>query len=234
VLGPLLAAVVAAPCPALQAVLPQTKRAGAVLVGDVDGDRRRDRVELRIAPKAPVTCGVLVVARTARGTRVARVHYGSAESRLTGADLTRGGRRGPSLAGLYALDDRRGLDVVVTAWEGASNTFLQFFATRSGKLVRLAAPRAWPSEGASWGGFASSYSGIDCARGLIRRTSAGLSNGRWDLWRDFYRVGPNRIRLVRSQHLRGSWRLTRKYGDELSQARPFPSCRGVAARRASG
>jgi hypothetical protein len=167
--------------------------------------------------------------------RLSCVHYASTESRLAGADLTRGGRRGPSLAGLYALDERRGLDVVVTAWEGASNTFLQFFATRSGNLLRLAPPRAWPSEGAVWGGFASAYAGIDCARGLIRRTSTVVApSGLWDVWRDFYRVGRNRIRIVRSQHLRGSWRLTRRYDDELSQARPFPTCRGVAARRAGG
>jgi hypothetical protein len=225
-----VAAPAAAPCPAPTTLLAQAKPVAETLVGDVDGDGRRDRVGLRVAPRARLACGVLLVARTARGTQVARVRYTPTETRPAG-DVVRDFRF-PLLNGLYRLDRRPGLEMVVTADEGASNSFPELFAIRSGRLLRLRPGLAGLPDGTiSWGGFALASEGIDCDRGLVRVTASFFSRRSWRLTRTFYRVGPRRLGFVRSERLRATPRLRRKYEREVSQLRPFPSCHGVAARR---
>ena len=209
--------------------MPRTRPVAETLVGDVDGDGRRDRVSLRIAPRARLACGVLLVARTGRGTQMARVHYDRI-SPGTAGDLVRY-ERFPLLNGLYRLDGRRGLEIVVTAEEGASNSFLQIFAVRSGRLIRLRPGRAGNLGEISWGGFAQASQGIDCDGGLIRVTAVYVLHDRWRLTRTFYRVESTRLGLVRSERLRATARTRKKYEHETSQLRPFPSCRGVAAKR---
>src|SRR5919199_2713576 len=157
----------AAPCPALAhaAALPALR---APLRADVDGDGRVDVITIRIARRAPVTCGLLLAVRTRTGTRAARIYYDGLKFDTAGrlaAD-----ERFPFVNGALALDRRRGLEVVVTAWEGASNSFLQLFAIRHGTLVRLRLPSP-VQTGFSWGGFAEAYGGIDCTRGGLRATS---------------------------------------------------------------
>ena len=209
--------------------MPRTRPVAETLVGDVDGDGRRDRVSLRIAPRARLACGVLLVARTGRGTQVVRVRY-DPNSPGTAGDLVRY-ERFPLLNGLYRLDGRRGLEIVVTAEEGASNSFLQLFAVRSGRLIRLRPGLAGNLGEISWGGFAQASQGIDCDGGLIRVTAFYVLRDRWRLTRTFYRVESTRLGLVRSERLRATARTRKKYEHETSQLRPFPSCRRVAAKR---
>ena len=219
----------AASCPPPAALLAESRPVAETLVGDVDGDGRRDRVGLRVVPRERLACGVLIVARTARGTQVARVHYSPGYS-LTAGDVVRNFRF-PLLNGLYRLDRRPGLEIVVTAWEGASNSFLELFAVRSGRLVRLRAGPASTPDGISWGGFALASAGIDCDRGLVRITASYRARGRWWVTRTFYRVGSRRLGLVRSERLRGTPRVRKRYEREVVQLRPFPSCHGAAAKR---
>src|ERR671938_777828 len=106
----------------------------APLHADVDGDRRRDLVTIRLARRAPLSCGLLLTVRTSTGTQAARIFY-------TRGKYTRAGELVrnlpyPFVNAAYALDRRPGLDVVVTAWEGASNSFLQLISWRHGRLVR--------------------------------------------------------------------------------------------------
>jgi hypothetical protein len=219
--------IAATPCtPTVAAAAPAWGRA---LRGDVDGDGRRDVVSLRIDRRHPARCGVTLLVQTQRGPVTTRVSYP-----LYGHDArwfveTRASF--PFVNGLYALDRRRGLEIVVTAWEGASNWFLQLYAIRNGHLVRLRLPRDY-GDALSWGGFAAAYGGVDCAHGLIRVSTAWNTRGRrWRVARTFYRVGRRRVTLVRSQQLRGGIAITARYAHELSQRAPFPSCHGVPSRR---
>ena len=157
------------------------------------------------------------------------MHYAPGYPRTAG-DVVRNFRF-PLLNGLYRLDRRPGLEIVVTAWEGASNSFLELFAVRSGRLLRLRAGLADTPDGISWGGFALASSGIDCDRGLVRITASYFSRRRWRLTRTFYRVSLRRLGFVGSERLRATPRVRKRYEHEVSQLRPFPSCRGVAAKR---
>ena len=216
-----------AACPpvAHAAALPAIR---APLHADVDGDGRRDVVTIRVARRAPLSCGVLLTVRTRGVTRAARVFYEHGKFATAGAlveNLTY-----PFVNAAYALDRRRGLELVVTSWEGASNSFLQLYAWRHGRLVRLRLPAS--QEGLSWGGFAAAYGGIDCDRGRIRVTSAWLVRGRrWSVGRTFYDVGERSLRLVRTHTFHGGTRLTERFSHELGGRFPFASCRGVRGRR---
>jgi hypothetical protein len=237
-LGGLLAAVALAaagpapPCPSLAraAGLPQV--AGPALIGDVDGDGARDSVSVRAARAAPARCGLLLTVRARRSTLATRLVY--EHPRGTVGDSLQGRPRPvPFLNGLYALDARPGLEIVATLEEGASDSFLRVYAVRRARLIALRiVPRAFDNV-FSWGGFAAAYSGIDCAGGLVRDTSAVLAtDGRhWLVERRFYRIGETAIIRGRTQRLRGSERVTNRFRRELMQRRPFPSCGGVAARR---
>src|SRR5919199_3085468 len=105
----------AAPCPALAhaAALPAIR---APLHADVDGDGRRDAITIRIARRAPVTCGLLLAVRTRNRTRAARIYYDGMKFDTAGRLVDY--ERFPFVNGAPALDRRRGLEVVVTAWEG--------------------------------------------------------------------------------------------------------------------
>jgi hypothetical protein len=221
--------VLAASCSPPAALLAESRAVAETLVGDVDGDGRRDRVGLRVAPRARLACGVFLVARTARGTLVTRVHYLPSDLRTAG-ELVRYFRL-PLLNGLYGLDRRPGLEVVVTVEEGAAKS-LELFAVRSGRLLRLRPGRAGTPDGTVlWGGSALASEGIDCDRGLIRITASYFARMRWWVTRTFYRVGSRRLGLVRSERLRGTPRVRKRYEREVVQLRPFPSCHGVAAKR---
>jgi hypothetical protein len=217
----------AAPCPPLAhaSALPAMR---APLHADVDGDGRRDVVAIRVARGAPVGCGVLLTVRTRGGTHAARIFYGSGKFATAGA-LVRNSTY-PFVNAAYALDRRRGLELVVTSWEGASNSFLQLYSWRHGRLVRLRLPGN--QQGLSWGGFAAAYGGIDCDHGKIRATRAWFVSGRrWGVGRTFYTVGERSLRLVRSQTFHGGIRLTERFSRELVARFPLASCRGVRGRR---
>src|SRR5919198_4943156 len=202
----------AAPCPPLAhaAALPAIR---APLHADFDGDGRRDVVTIRVARRAPLSCGVLLAVRTRHATDAARIYYTRENKFVTAGPFARAATF-PFINGAYVLDRRRGLDVVVTAWEGASNSFLQLFAWRHGRVVRLRLPGN--EEGLSWGGFAAAYGGIDCDGGMIRITSAAyVRRTRWIVSRAFYAVGERSLRLVSSRTFRGGVRLTERFSHEL-------------------
>ena len=103
---------------------------------------------------------------------------------------------------------------------------------RSGRLLRLRPGLAGTPDGTIlWGGSALASEGIDCDRGLVRVTASYRARGKWWLARTFYRLGSRQLGLVRSERFRATPRVRKKYDREVTQLRPFPSCRGVAARR---
>src|SRR5919199_3527521 len=184
-----------AACPAVAhaAALPAIR---APLHADIDGDGRRDVVTIRVARRAPLSCGVLLAVRTRHATHAARIYYTRDNEFVTTGPFVRSATS-PFINAAYVLDRRRGLDIVVTSWKGASDSFLQLFAWRHGHLVRLRVPG--DQQGLDWGGFAAAYGGIDCDRGKVRITrTSSVRRRRWLVSRRFYSVGERSLRLVRS------------------------------------
>jgi hypothetical protein len=199
-------------------------------VGDIDGDGRRDRVTIRFAPQLNAECGIIVAVKTGRGVKAARLSYGSEAGKFPRtSDFIRLSTF-PFLNGLYRLDRRGGFEIVVTSWEGASTSILKVFTFNRGRLVEVRPPSR---DGLWWGGCCSGSTGLDCAAGMLRITSASpladIHHFRVD--RAFYSLRSARLTVIRKQ----SFRLSdgrkgfRQFSREAGAF--FDSCQGVRAKR---
>jgi hypothetical protein len=125
------------------------------MLGDVDGDGRRDRVWIRRVD----TCRFVLVVRTAR-------HRLEAPLRPPCEKPSEVWPRGfPRVIALRPMDRTRGLEPEVLTWQGASNSGVRFFTARGRRLVPMGIdPEPFPHDEWDVGGFADAYSLHDCLR----------------------------------------------------------------------
>ena len=167
--------------------------------------------------RAPARCGAFLVVRTGRRT-------------LTHALRTTPIPQVPRLNGLAALGSRRGFQIVVTTWEGASTAFARVIAVRHDRISELATRT--PDGTFPYEGSVTHLNAIDCAGALVvasgwfLRDTSGRSFG---FYRHFYRVRDGRFALVRSESgTSRSFEPTRRLR-EFGEPQPFPSCMRVRA-----
>jgi hypothetical protein len=217
----------AAPCPAVPAVLAASRPAPTpALVADVDGDGSRDRVTIRFAPRLWTNCGILVVVATRQGVKPARVPYGSEAGKFPRTDQFIGRSTFPFLNGLYRIDRRPGLEIVLTSWAGASTSILHMFTFTQGRLVHVRAPTP---DGLWEGGCCGESTGLDCARGMLRISGMSwLDRHHLQLDRRYYTLRNARLVFTSSRSFR--LRDTQVKSSRESSAL-FDSCNGVRARR---
>lgn len=154
--------------------------------------------------------------------------------RLRGRTLTRAfptipDPRFPSLNGLAALTSGRGLQIVVTTWEGASTAFARVFAVQDGRIAPLATGIA---DGTfAYEGSVTHLDAVDCVRGhpgLIVASSwflRGATGRHFGYVQRFYRVGTKRFTLVRRRSTTTRRPLPpRGHLSEFREPQPFPSC----------
>jgi hypothetical protein len=231
-----LALLLASACPSLGAAgsLPS---AGPALRGDVDGDGRRDRVTIVYAPRAPVSCAFLVLARTGGGDRAVRLDMsGQKSSRLPARDQVRWYSE-PSLMALAAVDRQAGLEILVRLWRGASRAGGALLTVRGSRLtpMRLGRLGGW-----NWGGTVMAQSYVDCVHGratgyvAISGEQAVREGTTWTTtrWRTLFRARGTTFRVVRTRTRRGlrpgqAWRTDIP---EVRGGEPFRRCTVVSAR----
>jgi hypothetical protein len=182
---------------------------GKALEGDVDGDRRADRVTLRVDKQRPRRCRHLLVVNMRPGTAVsARV------KRLPwpGTD--------PRLLLLAEIDGRAGLEPVVALSPAAVYRPGAVFTMRDGELARMRLEATSPSNLFPF--YDEFPSGVDCAAepGTIIATFGNMAynDAYWDIKRSLYRRAGVRFELVREE------RFQVKVGPEAK--RRWPELRG--------
>lgn len=217
----------APPCPAVSVVLTASRPAPtSALVGDVDGDGTPDRVAIRFAPHLRTDCGIVVAVKTRQGVKAARVPYGSEAAKFPRTGQFIRLSTFPFLNGLYGIDGRPGLEIVLTSWAGASTSILQMFTFTHGRLVPVRAPTP---DGLWQGGCCGQSTGLDCARGMLRISGMSwLDRHHLRLDRRYYALRNARLVFIKS----GSFRLrdTQVKSSRESSAL-FDSCKGVRAHR---
>jgi hypothetical protein len=195
------------------------------LQGDVTGDGVPDRVSIVRLSQRRTHCGAFLLVRS-RGRTLARP---LAATPLPGV---------PRLTGLAALGPGRGLQVVVTPWEGASTVFARVYVVRSGRILALSNgvsdSTAETGDTFPYEGGVTHYNALDCVHGRPGMiVASGWFEGRsgsFGFERHFYRVGADRLELVRSRS--GKTRLAfpdTKVFREFRAPQPFPSCMRVRA-----
>jgi hypothetical protein len=198
---------------------------GRSLVGDLDGDRKPDRVTIASRPAPARGCYYTLVADTARGTH--RYGLGTRNYRVPPPEA-------PALDALASIDRRAGLEIVADVWRGASTQFAAVFTLHSGKLVPMSGQTVPPltPEGRAfpYSGSVTHQNGIDCFRGagsglVVASGAAGFSGKHWDVTRRVYRVvGTGFLGPFRTQRVQIPYRnnLSTRF-PEFSR-RPFSSC----------
>jgi len=149
--------------------------AGPQLRGDVDGDGRPEVVAVRYKPKAPVSCGFLLTARSR--SVVSSVRLRLSDSKYgTAADGVRYGDA-PALGSLAAIDRRPGAEVLVRLWHGASSHGGSVFTFVDGRLRRMRIDGTWNDEFSWWGSIAHNGN-VDClgrpGSGRVATRSGGI------------------------------------------------------------
>jgi hypothetical protein len=217
----------APPCPPVSAVLTASRLAPTpALVGDVDGDGTPDRVAIRFAPRLRTDCGIVVAVKTRHGVKAARVPYGSEAGKFPRSGQFIRLSTFPFLNGLYRIDGRPGLEIVLTSWAGASTLMLHMFTFTHGRLVPVRAPT---THGLWEGGCCGQSTGIDCSREMLRITATSwLDTHHLRIDRAFYTLRNARLTFIKSRTFRLSDKQIR-FSRESSAL--FESCQGVRARR---
>src|SRR6266542_397786 len=186
-----------------------------VLRGDVDGDGVPDAVALVRSRRAPARCGALLVVRTHERT-------------LTRALRTTPIPQVPSLNGLAALGSRRGLEIVVTTWQGASTAFARVYAVAANRISPVAT--GTPDGTFPYEGSVTHLNAIDCTGKLVVASGwfeRGTSS--FGFYRRFYRVRDGRFALVRSETGTSHSPVPGRHLREFREPQPFPSCMRVRA-----
>ena len=195
--------------------------ANHALRGDVDGDGVSDSVALVRLRSGYARCGAVLVVRTRRGT-------------LTRAFRTVPDPRVPILNGLASLAAGRGLQIVVTTWEGASTAFASVFAVQDHGITGLST--GTPDGTFPYEGSVTHFDAVDCVRGhpgLIVASGwfeRGMSGTDFGFVRRFYRVGRARFEPVRRENGTSKSSIPpRQRLREFAEPQPFPSCMRVRA-----
>ena len=115
-------------CSAVSASRAAALRVRHVAHGDVDGDGRPDAAWIGVGRTRRVACRFFLAVRTARGTFTVR--FGRLPPETWGGPP-------PALAALAQIDGRRGREVAVEVWRGASTSFLAIFGFHGGRLIRF-------------------------------------------------------------------------------------------------
>jgi hypothetical protein len=191
---------------------------GPAAHADIDGDGTTDRVWVAAAPKAPSSCGIFLVARTAAGV-TAIVVAGHAAGPAS-VSLHEGL---PRLFALLHLGSDPALEPVVIVNHGAQAVTFAVYRPAAGVLVRMAVPAAMP-DALRWEDGTTRFGSVDCAGvGLVRDSFASRRpDGRWDVSRHTYRV---QTAFVAQQSFTGV--VTKKPAPP--NGLPFGSCEGVRA-----
>jgi hypothetical protein len=186
---------------------------GASLVGDVDGDGRRDEVAVEDA--GPQSCRFRVRARSDQRTLTMPLRLQICEDKPSET----WGTAHPSVIALAAIDRLRGLEIVVEEGCGAHTCFATVVGFDGRRL------REWdiPFESLSYGGSVGTGArSVDCAaqKGVVISTTLNFSTS--SVHRTWFRVRDGRLERIRSS--RSDPRRVR-----LAQNQPFASCTRVGA-----
>jgi hypothetical protein len=186
---------------------------GAELVGDVDGDGRRDEVAVEDA--GPRSCRFRVRARSDRRTLTSPLLVQICEEKPS--ETWHSAR--PSVKALAAIDRRPGLEIVVEEGCGAHTCFTALVGFDGRRL------RHWrvPFESLAYGGSVGTGAhSVDCAdeKGIV--VSSALDFTTSSLHRTWFRVRDSRLERVR----RGR---SAAHAANLNQLQPFASCTVVRA-----
>jgi hypothetical protein len=177
--GPGPASAPAARClPAVDFGFPAT----AELRGHVDGDRRIDTVSTSADWVDSESCQASLVVKTAR--RTYRQEVGNDLGILIAP---------PPIAALVPLDRRRGLEIAVQVWQGASTGFVELYGIRGARLVRL------DQHPFAFSGSLTHQEGLDCTRrhgALLVAGSAAIHGDGYAVGRRFYAMRAGELRLL--------------------------------------
>lgn len=216
-------------CPAPTAGPLRAQPLRGVLRGDVDGDRRTDRVSIALDPRARRGCRFVLAVRTARGVLRARIS-GPGPPEQPYAD------RGevPFLSRLAAIEPRPGAEIVVEVWKGASTGFVAVYAIGVRGLARMTGGGAEP--GFAYAGSVAHRRGVDCvgARATGRIVVSGMGfepPDRVDVERRFLRAAGTRFEPVATERhalTLDEWESKRFREFDTG---PFGSCTVAVARR---
>jgi hypothetical protein len=164
--------------------------AAAIAVGwtsfDVDGDGRADAVTLTRHQRSfvlHVVTGGRVVEKVVRG--------------FSGPQAT--GQGEPRIVALRPINRRRGLEIIVRVWHGASNDFLIVYTLDRGQLVAMPGGPHDPADAAFvWdlgGSAGTAMSQADCVgRGRVGVNLEWYHRGVWHQRLTLYRVFATRFR----------------------------------------
>jgi hypothetical protein len=189
--------------------------ATAELRGHVDGDRRIDTVSTSAGWVDSDSCRASLVVRTAK--RTYRQEVGNDLGILIAP---------PPVAALVPLDRRRGLEIAVQVWQGASTGFVELFGIRGARLVRL------DEHPFAVSGSLTHQEGLDCARrhgALLVAGSAAIQGDSYAVERRFYAVRAGELRLrprLTEHHVVG---LEDLGGFREISDVPFPRCAVIRA-----
>jgi hypothetical protein len=186
---------------------------GPTLVGDVDGDRRPDRVRTRARWTDDQRCRAWLIVTT--DDRTYRLQIDPTPGLLIAP---------PPLAALVRLAHRPGLAVALIPWKGASTKFVDLFGIHQRRLTRL------NSSLLGYAGSVVNRAGVDCAskRGAVMVASEAefrIDDNRYHVTRTFFGLRAGLLaplpRLTERVRVRfaGLGRFP-----ELGQYVPFPSC----------
>jgi hypothetical protein len=186
---------------------------GPALVGDVDGDRRPDRVRTRARWTDDQRCRAWLIVKT--DDRTYRLQIDPTPGLLVAP---------PPLAALVRLQHRHGLAIALIPWKGASTKFVDLFAIHHRRLIRL------NSSLLGYAGSVVNRAGVDCAarRGAVMVASEAefrIGDNRYHVTRVFFGLRAGLLtplpRLTERARVRFA-ELGRF--PELNQYVPFPSC----------
>ena len=216
-LGSLVLSVAALALPAPSVCFPtDEKRAarGPTLRGDIDGDGRTDVVWTEAEWLDARHCRALLVVRVDDGI------FRTPVASETGLFAP------PDLAGLVRLDRRPGLEIALVPWIGASTTFVNVYALRAHRLVRLEGPLF------GHGGSVMTRSGVDCARlrgALVVSTGASFlaTRRRYRVVRRFYALHGDAFALKFKERYRVREAGLLRFPELADEIQPFPSCTAV-------
>ena len=222
-------------CPRLgEAVRLPLRPGGSPLEADVDGDGRRDRVTLRYAPRARVSCGFVLVVKTASrvfAVRIPESYKPSQDMKMRDWPFPQ-----PYLAAAVRLDADRS-QIVVERWRGAAVADVSLYGVTDGKLALLRFhPRRTQDQLSLFGTVGTGVSNARCVTGgpmVVITTWPKDPNGTlWSLRRSEYRLSSGGLWRTRTRRFDGSRReidtLAHRWGMD---AAPFTGCVVARGRR---
>lgn len=191
-------------------------RTGEPEAGDVDGDGIEERVWVHFDPQGEPGCQAFVVARSPEGGTLS----GPLETWRSEFGLPM-----PVLDGLYEIDDRPGLEVVVHTGAGASTQFVGVVVSDGGALSQVRSRIAGTNGDGmfGFGGSVGHVEAVDCAPGGGIVLSFATPDG------DVYRVERRSFRFAGAALVPDGREIERVPLEELHQFReydasPFGSC----------